>query len=100
MAFTQLLATIEDRGNELTNYYVEPFWNPTFQIDDEADKGQSNAIDDDSENFGDKKKFPPYQPATFRSWRMNLPTPLRYANLGDPLQSRSILCGESIWRSK
>lgn len=27
------------------------------------------------------KKFPTYQPASFRSWRMNLPSPIRYENL-------------------
>lgn len=26
-----------------------------------------------------KKKFPAYEPASFRSWRVNLPPPLRFA---------------------
>ena len=44
---------------------------------DEQDRRleQSQEEADFSEN---KKKFPPYQPASFRSWRMNLPAPLRY----------------------
>lgn len=37
----------------------------------------ATAADSRAENADRARKFPAYQPASFRSWRMNLPSPLR-----------------------
>ena len=74
-ADTLRLALLGEKADELSSGSGKRYSAENFELlpsDPEA------AAVSESKLEQSKKKFPAYQPANFRSWRMNLPAPLRF----------------------
>lgn len=95
----QLVSVSSGRKYSAENFELLPSSEDPMDSDrhhHQASGGEA-AHSDSSDVMGSRgaKKFPTYQPATFKSWRMNLPPPLRYdPSPSDQAATRLALGGE------
>ena len=83
-----LLSVSSARNYSTENFELLPSGDDHDALDRHQDASLSEAAHSDaSASHRNAKKFPTYQPATFKSWRMNLPPPLRYDQPPDPAVS-------------
>lgn len=78
-ADTLRVALLGEKADDISSTGGRKFSAENFELLPSSDEHIAGTTVDGSQTESKErpKKFPSYQPASFRSWRMNLPSPLR-----------------------